>query len=539
MRLHEKVRARVLAGVMIASVAAIVQAATARAAAPGQQVRQAQILEKIARDNFGTLTQAELRLVRSAPFRDLPWVGPDANPDNPANDAAKAATWGPERTIRAEFLSWLCTDPEVARYIHPSGLGIAAARIAGLLDLSYSQVDKPLTLLRCYIPDGIDLSYAQVESLELRKSVTGPIDADMSAVKGDVALRYGTYGTASFFRSHIGGNLDCSGGRFLNSGHDALSAIEATIEGDALFHDGFATDGFVDVRLARVGHSLSFNGARFTGGSDNGLNAERARIDGTFYWVDIQHTARTQLDLEDAKVEGLWDDPKSWPASGNLILDGFTYNQFSGGPSDAESRLRWLRRQPAGYRPQPYRQLAKVLLDEGRESGSADVMIAKQDAQRRLGHLSRTERLWNIMLKVTVGYGYRPLRALWWIIGFVLFGTVLFGWGHHARLVTPTEEGAYQSFISSGAAPPHYPPFNAFVYSLENFLPVVDLSQGVYWRPNPRHSLKGGLRIARRELDLGMIPAAVLRWYLWIHIVAGWTLTPLLFAGLSGLIRAD
>jgi len=539
MRLHEKFRARVLAAVVIASVAASARIATAPAAAPGQQARQAEILEKIARDNFGTLTEAERRLVRGAPFRDLPWVGPDANPDNPANDAARAATWGPERTIRAELISWLCTDLEAARYVHPSGLGIGAARIAGQLDLSYSKVGKPLTLLRCYIPDGIDLSHAQVESLELRKSVTGPIDGDMSAVKGDVALRYGTYGTASFFRSLIGGNLDCSGGRFLNSGHDALSAIEATIEGDALFHDGFETDGFVDFRLARVGRSLSFNNSRFTGSSDNGLNAERASVDGTFYWVDIRHTARTQLDLENAKVDALWDDQNSWPGFSNLIVDGFTYNHFSGGPPDAESRLRWLSRQALGYRPQPYRQLAKVLADEGRQSGSADVLIAQRDAQRRYGGLSRMERLWNLMLKVTVGYGYRPLRALWWIIAFVMFGTVLFGWGHYAMLVTPTEEGAYQSFVADGVAPPHYPPFNAFVYSLENFLPVVDLSQGAYWRPNPRHSFKGSLRVAQREIDLAMIPAAVLRWYLWIHIIAGWTLTPLLFAGLSGLIRAD
>ena len=29
----------------------------------------------------------------------------------------------------------------------------------------------------------------------------------------------------------------------------------------------------------------------------------------------------------------------------------------------------------------------------------------------------------------------------------------------------------------------------------------------------------------------------LLRWYLWFHVLAGWTLTPLFFAGLSGLVR--
>jgi hypothetical protein len=87
--------------------------------------------------------------------------------------------------------------------------------------------------------------------------------------------------------------------------------------------------------------------------------------------------------------------------------------------------------------------------------------------------------------------------------------------------------------------PPHYPPFNAFIYSLENFLPVVQLHQDAYWRPNPRHAVKWRLRVRRRHIDLGVVPAVVLRWYLWVHIIAGWIFTPLLFAGLSGLIRVD
>ena len=36
-----------------------------------------------------------------------------------------------------------------------------------------------------------------------------------------------------------------------------------------------------------------------------------------------------------------------------------------------------------------------------------------------------------------------------------------------------------------------------------------------------------------------MSAGRLLRWYLWFHILAGWVLTPLLFAGLSGLIRVE
>jgi hypothetical protein len=54
-------------------------------------------------------------------------------------------------------------------------------------------------------------------------------------------------------------------------------------------------------------------------------------------------------------------------------------------------------------------------------------------------------------------------------------------------------------------------------------MPVVELDQGSYWRPNPLHGAGGRPRL--------------LRWYLWLHILAGWTLTPLFFAGISGLVR--
>jgi hypothetical protein len=134
------------------------------------------------------------------------------------------------------------------------------------------------------------------------------------------------------------------------------------------------------------------------------------------------------------------------------------------------------------------------------------------------------------VLDATIGYGYRPIRALWWILGFVALGSLLFAVGYRERAITPTEPDAYASFMETGEPPRHYPPFNAIVYSLENFLPVVDLHQDTYWRPNPRHGRGGRMRA---------LSGTLLRWYLWVHILAGWIITPLLAAGLSGLVRPD
>jgi hypothetical protein len=476
-------------------------------------------------------------MLRTAPTRELAWASKSQDPDDPLNDAAKAKSWGKERTVRADLLAWLLSDDEASKLVHPSGVGLAAARIAGKLDLSYLEVIHPVTLLDCSIPDGIDLSHARVSSIDLRRSWTGTIDGDLSAVRGDLDLRLGHYDSISLFRAEIGGNLDCSSSRLV--GDPPLAAALAAINGEVVFHEGVETAGVIDLRLAKIGQSLSVNHARFTGRAENGLNAERATIGGTLYWVDITKTARTELDLSDAHAGSVWDDEQSWPNPGNLYLDGFAYDGFPGGPADGTARLRWLRLQPLELQaqPEPYRQLAQVLRRDGREEGAVEVEIARENARTRYGGLRTATWLWLEALRVTIGYGYRPLRALWWILGFVLLGALLFRWGYRAGLITPTEEGAYHAFIGSGAPPRHYPPFSSLVYSLENFLPVVDLHQGTYWRPNPHHQPSKRRRSSKWADKT--LSARLLRGYLWIHILAGWTITPLLFAGLAGLLRND
>jgi len=495
-------------------------------------------LDAMAQQKFGaSLNAAERKLLHAAPLRDVPWFGPNDDPDNAANNPANGENWGADRTVRAELVVWLLSDPNASRFVHPSGLALAGARIAGGLDLSYATVDKQVTLIRCYVPEGINLLSAHLQDITVRRSRTGAVFGNLANIHGDASFLWGDFGPVSFMRARIDGTLDLTGARISNAGDDTVNLVEANVAGDVLFHDGFTTDGIVYARLAKIGHDLSIHGAEFEG--DGELDAERAVIDGTFYWVDVKHTAKTVLDLEDAHAGAIWDDEASWPAPGNLVINGFVYGDIAGGPSDGPSRLRWLALQPPEYHPQPFRQLAKVLAEMGRDDGATSVRIAKEIAQRRFGHESIPQRAWSLMLQYTIGFGYQPLRALWWIAGFVGLGTILFGWGYRMRIITPTEESAYREFVASGEAPPHYPVFNPLVYSLENFLPVVELHQDKYWRPNPRHSVRGRAKRGGESGDPSSVPSRLLRCYLWLHILAGWTITPLLFAGLSGLVRPD
>jgi len=526
---------------LAAAFLAMAVARSARAEVAQKEQRNADALEKLAHREFGDLSAAERMLVRGAASREVRWVGPSDDPGNPSNDPEKTEKWGAERSIRASLFAWLVSDPEAAPFIHPSGPGIAGAKIVGKLDLAYTNVTRPLTLVRCAIPDGVDFSNASLAGIEFRHSATGPIVGDSSHINGDLALHFGHYGALSIFRANISGDFDCSGADFTGSGAtDTISAQESSIGGNATFVQDFTTDGVVYMRLARVGRSVGFSHAHFIGSGDNGLDAERAAIAGGLYWDNIAHTAQTMLDLENTSIISLFDDSASWPAPGKLNLDGFTYSEFGGdSPADSVERLRWLRLQPAGYRPQPYTELARALKQTGRVDGEIAVLIAQRIAQRRYGHLTMAERAWNLLLETTIGYGYRPLRALWWIAGFVLLGAMLFAYGYRAGIMTPSEPEAYRAFLSGGRPPVHYPHFHAFVYSLENFLPVVDLHMGNYWRPNVREQVVVDPTSGEWMAKSAGYAGPLLRWYLWFHILAGWTLTPLMFAGLSGLIRVE
>jgi hypothetical protein len=64
------------------------------------------------------------------------------------------------------------------------------------------------------------------------------------------------------------------------------------------------------------------------------------------------------------------------------------------------------------------------------------------------------------------------------------------------------------------------------------FLPFVNLHQEHYWWPD--ESLRGDCVIAGRKIA---IRGSTLRVYLWLQIIAGWLLSAIFVAGVTGLIR--
>jgi hypothetical protein len=66
-----------------------------------------------------------------------------------------------------------------------------------------------------------------------------------------------------------------------------------------------------------------------------------------------------------------------------------------------------------------------------------------------------------------------------------------------------------------------YPEFNPWFYSLDTLLPVLDLGQKSFWRPDPS-GRSGTLAIN----------------YFYFQAIVGWALSLLAVAGFSGLVKS-
>jgi hypothetical protein len=374
-------------------------------------------------------------------------------------------------------------------------------------------------------------------------------------VKGDVAFCCGfeCQGAAFAVESTIGGDFNCSGGRFINPGNVALAGGANTVKGDVFlsFHPiylrgDFEANGLVLFENTRVDANFAVALAKFEGaaGEPHGFEAEGMSIGGQFTWRGVTLENGAIVDLRSARVGELLDDQKSWPEPGRLLIDGFTYGSFGGGlgkvysgegveslfdspsPGDVRSRLNWLALQP-GFHPQPYRQLAQVLRENGDDAGALRVLIAAED--RHYSGYGFFGRIWGGFLKHTIGYGHRPMLTVMWSLAVMFLGWAMVSLAKAASVMRPTYPEN---------TPPHdelhYQELHPLLYSLDVFLPFVNLHQEHYWWPDGDAS--GNCVLFRRSVS---VRGSVVEYYLWAQIIAGWILSAIFVAGVTGLIRGD
>ena len=511
-------------------------------------------LLKLAEKKFGKLTPAEKKLFRKTAEGEIADYSPRGKkPIDPAN----AAKWGPTRVLRAGRIAWLCTDRQASQLVTHYGIQIKGARIDEKLDLLYAKIPFHLYFDQCKFTADISLLHAQIAGLNMPGTHIGLLSAD--GLKAEyVYLRNGfrAEGEVRLLGAVIAGNLECGNAQFINKGGKALSADGLNVAGNVFLSCGLEAVGEVCLLNAVIGGNLECDSSQFINQDGRALNASVSKVNGNVFLRDgfkakgtvsfVEATIRgrfcltsvdspgeMELVLDSAKLGTLHDDQESWPRLGGLSLHGMDYGKISQkSPRDAETRIKWLQIQK-DFSPQPYEQLAKVLRESGDNAGARDVLVAKNKDKADRTELTRAEWFWYRLFGPLIGYGHIPWLAIPLALVIVLFGSMFFKEGYSHGLVTPLSESAY-SKDDTGArrVSEGYPVFNSLVYSIDVFVPVVDLCQAKYWLPNAN---RGSELVPTSSAAL--CTGGLLLLWLWIETALGWILTTLFLVGITGLVR--
>jgi hypothetical protein len=332
-----------------------------------------------------------------------------------------------------------------------------------------------------------------------------------SAKTDSVLLRNGfrAEGKVDLLNAVLGGNLECSRGQFKNAPEWAINATSAHIQDNVLLDDYFEAEGQVCFQNSEIGQILQV------------INAVWGKS--------------ASFDLRSAKVKTLLNDRTGWPRQDRLLLHGFTYDLLHAEAGlNARTQIDWIQRQARDqFFSQPYEQAAAVLRNMGLQEEAIKVMIAKNEDHGRYPH-GFEEVIWYKVFGPFMGYGYRPWRAFYCSLLVVAIGYLIFKIAFLGEVMIPADESAYEA--TSGwthQLRKTYPKFNALIYSLETFVPLVTLGMQAHWTPNANARGKFHLGKARFPVHGG-----VFRCYLWLHVLAGWVLTTLWVGGFTGLIKS-
>ncbi|MGA2851164.1 MAG: hypothetical protein ABSE46_19340 [Terracidiphilus sp.] len=445
---------------------------------PFERIRY-QSLRKLARDRYGDVSPAEEDVLRRSATAQPTWY---------------YETYLEHPEVRASFLQWLATDKDAANHIDPLGIRTTDRTITGSLGLDYCKIGIPIEFIGCQFTHQLRLPQAEILRLVLFGCSTkeeGIYLDGLNAARG-VTLGVDAGGEISLINARIGGDLDCRGAAL-----SGLDANQAKVVGSVLLSPGFSSTRPIRLRGAEIGGQLNCDGAIISE-----LDCYTLHLSGDLVWTKIRkpnvlNPRRPGLTRDDsqilkltgAKVAALADDRASWPSDGNLHLQDFVYQDLYLSSEEklltARDRIEWLKRQPKSEltNAQPWMQLAKVLKDAGDDDGAKQVVyeynrvLADSNGPMRSIATFPVDLLQKQLLWVTV-----PIGAL------TALGSLVFWRANRMRAMIPTDKDARTQFETKQPLPSGCPPFNPFVYALENVLPVIKLGQDSAWTPNAQAS---------------------------------------------------
>ena len=343
-------------------------------------------------------------------------------------------------------------------------------------------------------------------------------------------------GEVRLLGANISGDMYCDGGKFKNKDGYAIVADRIKIGGNLSLRDNFYTEGEVRLLGANIGGNLYC----IDGSIKGMLNAQNAKIKDSLLWQGIKGDG--DVSLEFAIADTLASD-KDGRQGFKFSLEGFSYARFAPFPG-VQSCLEWLDNRPADveFSPQPFEHAAKVLFAMGHNNDARKILLAKERRLTKSKKIPIWHKPFRMLWDWFAGYGYQPVKTLFYMLVFVFAGAVIFDYADDEHYIVPHQPIVLNLTQDSRVLKdrkcadikrptevvecllPEHPQFQPFVYSMDIFIPLFNLHQEPYWYPKPSADACILWRIG--------LPV----WY-WIEIFMGWILTSLLVLTITGLLR--
>jgi hypothetical protein len=251
--------------------------------------------------DFGDLSDAERKLVACCKAGQFCVLGEGMRPEQASL----------ERSIRADLLRFLILGGGEDCEVHEWGVQLRGAHVADLLDLSFAKAMGPTALVNCVFHVGILALQAKFEFLTLSGSFFGGLMAQGAEVTSGIFLDKGFCATAGVTLAHarIGGNLECTEGRFETDTGDALVVQGAKVKGDIILTKLQAT-ARVNLTGAQIGGRLDCTNSRFKNDTKDALSVQSADITGDVVLREVH--AHGEVSFSGASIGGLLDCTKSY-----------------------------------------------------------------------------------------------------------------------------------------------------------------------------------------------------------------------------------
>jgi len=368
------------------------------------------------------------------------------------------------------------------------------------------------------VSGSVDLRGGQFEARQSEFA----IDAHGLSCRGRMYLGGGfkATGTVKILRATIDGGLDCRGGRFESVGGHALIADGLSCRGDVLLSEGFVAVGQVRLVGGSVSGALQLKDGEIKNEGDCALLLIGSRFERALFLIGKIDGGLNLAAVRTQHFEWLRE---SWPTE-TTELGGFEYTTFDG--SELSESIAWLNR--AEFSGHAYEVMAAAYRSSG-ETGAATKVLMARESRRVRGcgeSLGSRTLLW--LKGVTIGYGYRPMRAVLLLVILEGIGTTVFYFNQRIGHIVPRDLVSRGATGEKATGSVDYRSFHPLVYSLDTLIPVVDLGMESRWEP-----------LRAKSTVVGRAPWEWGWWYLRLHVLLGWLFTTLSILGFTGLVRPE